>query len=89
MNYSESCPENYQIVTVDNYDRWQVYNRLQSLELPCFCQSHQPLRIELRSPLVAIQVWSVIKQTKSPRQYLVNWLENCWAYSSVAQQLNH
>ena len=60
-------------------DRWQVYQRLIELDIPCYCAINQPLQVELSSSQVAIQVWSVVRQFTSSRQDLICNLENCWS----------
>lgn len=60
-------------------DRWQVYYRLQDLHVPCSCNLSEPLLIELRSPLVILQVWQVMRQFQGKRTELIDWLETCWA----------
>lgn len=69
-------PDNMAIVYCE--DRWQVYHRLKTLDIPCWCRSHQPLKVEVNSPQAAIQVWSVVRQISKPRQDLVQWLNHCW-----------
>lgn len=63
---------------VNQADRWQVYQRLQELDIACECSINQPLRVEIHSPTAAIQLQSVIKQYTADRPSLVQWLECCW-----------
>lgn len=65
-------------IEVNWLDRWQVYYRLQDLEIDCSCRSNQPLKTNLSSPQDAIQIWSVAKQFSAKRQELINWLSQCW-----------
>jgi len=67
-----------QIVEVNWGVRWQVYQRLQELELPCWCVTNQPLRVYITSVTAAVQLWSVIKHLTASRQDLVCALESCW-----------
>lgn len=62
----------------EGIDRWQVYQRLQELEIPCKCGSCQPLQIEVITPIAMLQVWSVLKHCRASRTELVQWLEQCW-----------
>ncbi len=73
-------PEIKEIVEVDWADRWQVYQRLQELDIPCCCVTEQPLRVHIADPIAAIQLWSVLRQFTQSRQDLVCWLERCWQY---------
>lgn len=75
---SEREPEATQILEVSWTDRWQVYQRLQELEIPCWCQADQPLRVQINSAIAAVQVQSVLRQLNASRQDLVTWLSHCW-----------
>lgn len=73
-------PSDSAVIAVKWLDRWQVYHRLQALEIPCTCCYSQPLQISL-TPLnatMAIQVWSVVRQIKEQREELIRFLEQCW-----------
>jgi hypothetical protein len=59
-------------------DRWQVYRRLQELEVPCQCRTNQPLYYQIQDVAAAIQLWSVVRQLTVPRRELASWLEHCW-----------
>ncbi|BAY91683.1 MULTISPECIES: Asr1405/Asl0597 family protein [unclassified Tolypothrix] len=59
-------------------DRWQVYQRLQQLEIPCWCESNQPLQVEITNPLAIIQLWSVMRQFSVSRQDIISSLEKSW-----------
>ena len=59
-------------------DRWQVYRRLQELEIPCQCRTNQPLYYQIQDVAAAIQLWSVVRQLTVPRRELASWLEHCW-----------
>ncbi|EAW43055.1 hypothetical protein N9414_09766 [Nodularia spumigena CCY9414] len=63
---------------VDWADRWQVYQRLQELDIPCCCEANQPLRVEINNPLAVFQLWSVMQQLTASRQELICNLEDCW-----------
>ena len=76
----------YQEVQIVKSDRWSVYYRLQDLGVSCTCELHQPLRIEITTPLAAIQVWLVVRQETLSRNQLINWLENCWCSQVTINQ---
>ena len=59
-------------------DRWQVYQRLQELDIPCYCETNQPLRVEIGNATAAIQLWSVIRRLTASRQDQIWTLECCW-----------
>lgn len=71
-------PEVREIVEVKWADRWQVYQRLQELGIPCWCDAGQPLKVEIADPTTALQLSSVLKQFTASRQDLVWWLKQCW-----------
>lgn len=65
------------MTVVECSDRWQVYFRLQELEIPCECKSYQPLLVDIQSAQALIQVWSVVKRISTPRSALSEWLNQC------------
>ncbi|MEN9214068.1 MAG: hypothetical protein Q6K12_02410 [Gloeomargarita sp. DG_1_6_bins_138] len=58
--------------------RWPIYHRLQELEIPCRCEPHRPLEIEMTHPRDVLLVWSVVHQVMGTRAQHVAWLERCW-----------
>lgn len=82
MNKSELESELSHIVEVGWGERWQVYRRLQELEIPCSCAIDRPLRVQLNSGVQVAQLESVLRQYRSPRWELQGWLEGCWEKSS-------
>ena len=82
MEQSSINPTDSQVVAVARSDRWQVYRRLQALEIPCCCNGNGGLEVELNNPLAAIQLWCVIKQLTASRSELVAQLNRCWQLKS-------
>lgn len=78
MNPIESKVQAGKVVEVSWADRWQVYYRLQELEIESECASNQPLRVEADTVTAAVQLWSVVRQLTAPRRDLVRSLERCW-----------
>jgi hypothetical protein len=66
------------IVEVNWADRWQVYQRLQELDIPCWCEVDQPLKVAVDNLTAAVQLWSVMRQFTASRQDLIVTLEYCW-----------
>lgn len=58
--------------------RWDVFRRLQALDIECECSTNKPLLVNFRSPTTVAQIWSVVRQFDTPRQELIHWLDNCW-----------
>lgn len=58
--------------------RWEVFRRLQQLDVECKCSTNEPLLVDLYSPTTAIQIWSVLRQWNISRRELINWLDDCW-----------
>lgn len=77
MNSSSSVPLTVQLHTVSRSDRWQVYQRLQSLDISCFCSTAGWVEVEVHTPVVVAQLRSVVQQTTASRQELIDWLERC------------
>jgi hypothetical protein len=73
-------PQVKYIVEINWADRWQVYRRLQELDIPCWCETNQPLTVEISHPTAAIQLWSVVRQLTANRQELVSTLKKCWQH---------
>jgi hypothetical protein len=67
-----------QIIEINRSERWQVYYRLQELGISCHYSSDRPLTVQLGNVKDAIQIWSVVRQLKAPRQQLQEWLKQCW-----------
>ena len=59
-------------------DRWQVYHRLQELDIDCRCSGYQPLRVNLQTPSEAIQLWSIVRRVSQPRHLLAVALQKSW-----------
>lgn len=71
-------PEVKIVVSVDWTDRWQVYTRLQELNITCSCGMNQSLTVEISNVMAAIQLWSVVHQFTASRRELIQTLERCW-----------
>lgn len=78
MERASLDPKVKQLVEIARGDRWQAYQRLQDLEIPCWCDKQGGLEVQVNSPLAAMQVWSVMQQFTQPRGELAAWLNGCW-----------
>ncbi|MBW4644108.1 MAG: hypothetical protein KME23_14170 [Goleter apudmare HA4340-LM2] len=78
MKSFSSKTEKTHVVEVNWADRWQVYQRLQELDIPCWCQANQPLRVEIDNPTAAVQFWNVTRQFTATREDLIWTLEQSW-----------
>ncbi|WP_066375136.1 MULTISPECIES: Asr1405/Asl0597 family protein [unclassified Anabaena] len=76
-SFSSEAKQKY-LVEVNWIDRWQVYQRLQELEIPCSCQTNQPLSVEINTPTAATQLWSVIREFTASRQEKISTLKSSW-----------
>ncbi|MCC5599878.1 hypothetical protein LC653_00480 [Nostoc sp. CHAB 5784] len=76
-SFSSEIESNH-LVEVNWADRWQVYQRLKELDIPCSCTANQPLKVEIGSPMTAVQLWSVIRRLTASRQDQIWTLECCW-----------
>ncbi|MCT7950886.1 hypothetical protein NG798_13890 [Ancylothrix sp. C2] len=81
MNQSEQPTDIGNVLRVNWPDRWQIYQRLRELQIPCSCTTNQPLRVEINNATHAIQLQSVLKQFNYSRQELQQWLNLCWQLS--------
>jgi hypothetical protein len=69
-----------QVVQIPLSERWQVYQRLQDLKIPCSCFSDGSLRVQVNSCITALLLRSTLMQIQKPRQELIEWLERCWKH---------
>ncbi|MBN3924106.1 Asr1405/Asl0597 family protein [Nostoc sp. NMS4] len=76
-SYSSEIEINH-LVEVNWADRWQVYQRLEELNIPCSCAANQPLKVEISNPTAAVQLWSVVRRFTASRQDQILTLECCW-----------
>ncbi|MEL6494357.1 MAG: Asr1405/Asl0597 family protein [Cyanobacteria bacterium J06623_7] len=58
--------------------RWDVFRRLQALEIECQCSTNEPLLVNLDTPTTLVQIWSVVRQSTAQRHELIDWLNDCW-----------
>ena len=56
-------------------DRWQVYYRLQELNIDAQCQGFRPLQVSIDTATEAIQLWSIVKRIATPRPVLAAALD--------------
>ena len=78
MSTFNQRPYTYQILEVNSVDRWQVYRRLQELDIDCWCETQEPLQVHLKNKNEATQLESVLKQFTANRYELVQLLQSCW-----------
>ena len=64
-------------------DRWQIYHRLQELEISCKCSTGKPLTVTVETPTAAVQVWRVARQPTLDRSQLGDWLDRCFTLQVV------
>ncbi|MBV6623627.1 MAG: hypothetical protein KI793_11945 [Rivularia sp. (in: Bacteria)] len=80
MKSFDSRSQTKHVVKVSWADRWQVYQRLQELNIPSWCSGNQPLTVEITNTEAAIQLWSVTRQLNASRQDLICSLKECLNY---------
>ncbi|QFZ92102.2 Asr1405/Asl0597 family protein [Synechococcus elongatus] len=71
---------------LDSTTRWDCYHRCCELALDCYCTPCHPLRIQIETPLQAIQVWSICQWIQRDRPSLSNFLESCWQLPVYQEQ---
>ena len=75
------------IVNIKTVERWEIYRRLQELEIPCQCSSNQPLQIEIDNPLTIVQLFYVFRQLTGSRGELIAYLDDCWQIDSRQKKI--
>ena len=73
-------------VDLKNTERWNVYRRLQELEIPCRCSTNLPLQVDINNPQAIAQLCSVVKQITASRSELIGWLNQCWKRKSTLRR---
>lgn len=68
----------HQIVQIPRYQRWQIYHRLQELNIPCSCLSDGSLQVQINNSVAAILLRSTVIQFTASRPSLIDWLQRCW-----------
>ena len=68
----------HQIVQIPYYLRWQIYHRLQELNIPCSCREDGSLQVQVNNFVAAILLRSTVMQFTASRLSLIDWLERCW-----------
>ena len=71
MSTDKLPSEAEQIFPLSAWDRWQLYHRLQSLEIECKCWLHQLLQVRIDGPAQLLQLWIVLGQVKVSRGCLI------------------
>jgi hypothetical protein len=66
------------LIDLHQPERWQLYQRLQELDIECYCSGCQPLLMHLEGAFSALQAWSAMRQMYCSNDCLRNWLEQCW-----------
>lgn len=82
MNSSSLQPLTVHVLSIPRHDRWQAYQRLQELDVPCQCLVDGRLQVDVSHPTAIVQLKSVVQQLTAPRAELVNWLKQCWQQAS-------
>jgi hypothetical protein len=83
MNVNNSHWQSSQALFLQGTERWQVYQRLQELDIICSCGTNQPLQVNLQSPTDLVLLWSVARCITSSRSELLSWLERCWVSTTA------
>ncbi|MFM2379448.1 MAG: hypothetical protein RLZZ143_2026 [Cyanobacteriota bacterium] len=78
MSIDKWPSEGEKIFNLSACDRWQVYHRLQSLEIEGKCSLHQLLRVRIDASAQPLQLWIVLRQLEASRYCLIPWLETRW-----------
>lgn len=77
MSIDKLPSEAEKIFPLSAWERWQVYHRLQFLDIECQCSLHQPLPVRIDSHAQPLQLWTVLRQLEAYRGCLIPWLETC------------
>lgn len=75
---ADPIPCNHGSMSVECEDRWQVYHRLQELDIACQCSGFQPLKVHVQTATDALQLWSIVRRVSQTRQSLILTLTQSW-----------
>ena len=67
-----------QIVLIPYHQRWQIYHRLQELNVPCSCMSDGSLQVQIDNWIAAILLHSTVIQFTASRLSFIDLLQRCW-----------
>jgi hypothetical protein len=73
----------YLEIEVNSIVRWDIYFRLQELEISCECKANRPLQVSIENPLAAIQLWSTIQMFTATKSSQTEHLERCWQKQAI------
>ena len=80
---AQALPLSTTVVELDRVSRWNVYGRLQELNMVCECGCDRPLTVTINTPADALLVWSVVQAVTLPKPSLTDHLERCWQQRSL------
>jgi hypothetical protein len=78
MSTDKGPSKGEKISNLSVWEPWQVYQRIQSLDIECKCLLHKPLQVCIARPAQLLQLWTVLRQLETCRGSLIGWLEPCW-----------
>ena len=77
MSIDKLPSEGEKIFPLSAWERWQLYHRLQVLDIECKCLLHKLLQVCIAGPAQLLQLWTVLRQLEASRGCLIDWLETC------------
>lgn len=83
MNVNNPHWQFSQDLSLKGAHRWEVYRRLQELEISCSCRTGQPLRVNPQTPTDVALLWSVARCHTADRDELLCWLDRCWTHTTA------
>jgi len=78
MSTDKGPSKGEKIFNLSVWEPWQVYQRIQSLDIECKCSLHKLLQVRIDSPAQLLQLWIVLRQLEASRYCLIPWLETRW-----------
>lgn len=79
MNEFENCAfHGEQVLQLPANDRNNLYQRLQQLDISCYCDLQGYLHIETNNTREVILVRTVLMEFFASHDQLVTWLKQCW-----------
>ncbi|MFM7716988.1 MAG: Asr1405/Asl0597 family protein, partial [Microcystis sp.] len=67
MSIDKLPSEAEKIFNLSAWDPWQVYHRIQSLDIECKCLFHKLLQVRIHASAQLLQLWIVLRQVEASR----------------------
>ncbi|MCE2662674.1 MAG: hypothetical protein LW716_07840 [Microcystis sp. 53602_E8] len=75
MSTDKLPSEGEKIFPLSAWERWQLYHRLQALDIEDKCSLHKLLPVRIDASAQLLQLWIVLRQVEASQSCLIGWQE--------------